>query len=137
MVNYDFRLTNQRAIISEYLKENHDHPSVEEIFKHVKNKLPRISKKTVYSTLHFLCDEGLIQEVEVKGVQRYEPRSDPHHHVICRACGKIIDIESEELSSHALRVGKQIGDFDVESSNVHFYGMCKECKEAERNERRS
>ena len=136
MGDNNFKLTNQRAIILDYLKENYNHPSVEEIFNYVKNKLPRISKKTVYSNLQFLCNEGLIQEVKVKGVQRYEPKLNPHHHLICRKCGKIIDIKSDELLSHAMKVGKQIKDFDVESTNVNFYGICKKCKEVNKNGRK-
>ena len=129
MVGVKFKMTNQRAIILEYLKENYTHPSVEEIFGFVKNKLPRISKKTVYSNLQFLCNEGFIQDVRVKGVQRYEPKSNPHHHLICRKCGKIIDIHSEELSSHAIKVGKTLRNFFVEFTDINFYGICKKCKE--------
>jgi len=129
MVGVKFKLTNQRAIILEYLKENYTHPSVEEIFGFVKNKLPRISKKTVYSNLQFLCNEGLIQDVRVKGVQRYEPQSNPHHHLICRKCGKIMDKQSEELLSHAMKVRQTIKNFYVESININFYGICKKCKE--------
>ena len=134
MAESNFKLTNQRAMILEYLKENYDHPSVEEIFGFVKKKLPRISKKTVYSNLQFLCNEGLIQDVRVKGVQRYEPKSNPHHHLICRKCGKIMDTQSEELLSHAMNVGKTIKDFYVESANINFYGLCKKCKEGKKHE---
>ena len=134
MAESNFKLTNQRAMILEYLKENYDHPSVEEIFGFVKKKLPRISKKTVYSNLQFLCNEGLIQDVRVKGVQRYEPKSNPHHHLICIKCGKIMDTQSEELLSHAMNVGKTIKDFYVESTNINFYGLCKKCKEGKKHE---
>ena len=128
------KFTNQRVIILDYLKENYNHPSVEEIFGFVKKKLPRISKKTVYSNLQFLCNEDLIQDVRVKGVQRYEPKSDLHHHLICRKCGKIRDIQSEELLSHAMKVGKTVKNFYVESTNINFYGICKKCKEVNKNE---
>jgi len=134
MAGVKFTLTNQRAIILDYLKENYNHPSVEEIFSFVKNKLPRISKKTVYSNLQFLCNEGLIQDVRIKGVQRYEPQSNPHHHLICRKCGKILDIQSEELLSHAMKVGKTFRNFFVESTDINFYGICKKCKEGNKNE---
>jgi Fur family ferric uptake transcriptional regulator len=132
MVGVKFTLTNQRAIILDYLTVNYHHPSVEEIFSFVKKKLPRISKKTVYSNLQFLCNEGLIQDVRVKGVQRYEPKSNPHHHLICRKCGKIIDLHSEELVSHATNVGKTIKNFYVESTNINFYGLCKKCNEGKK-----
>jgi Fur family ferric uptake transcriptional regulator len=124
----NFKLTNQRAVILDYLHDNHSHPTVEEIYTNVKKKLPRISKKTVYSNLMFLCLEGVIKEVMVKGVKRYEPAARPHHHLICRKCGKVIDVESDELYSHAMDVGKNIKDFDVELANVNFYGICRQCK---------
>lgn len=127
-----FKLTNQRAIILDYLKENHEHPSVEDVYKFVRQKLPRISKKTVYSNLQFLSDERLIQEVQVKGVQRYEPKLDPHHHLICRRCQRINDLKSGELFSHAMETAKDVDDFEVESVSVNFYGICKDCKEGER-----
>jgi Fur family transcriptional regulator, ferric uptake regulator len=128
MQKESFKLTNQRVIIFDYLKDNYSHPSVEEVYKYVLDKLPRISKKTVYNTIQLLCKKGSIQEVMVKGVQRFEPRLNPHHHLICKGCGKIIDIESEDLLSHAMKVGEKIEDFYVESSSVNFYGFCKKCK---------
>ncbi|MFP4117877.1 MAG: Fur family transcriptional regulator [Candidatus Woesearchaeota archaeon] len=136
MEKYEFRLTNQRMIILDYLKNNHEHPSVEDIFGHVRKKLPRVSKKTIYNNLQFLRNKGMINEVEIKGVQRYEPRSEQHHHLICRRCGKIIDMRSDGLLSHAIEVGNRIKDFDVDTTHVNFYGICKRCKEGNENGRR-
>ena len=124
----NFKLTNQRAVILDYIRDNYNHPSVEEIFNAVKRKLPRISKKTVYCNLKFLSDESLIQEVRVKGVKRYEPKKEPHHHLICKKCGLIIDIKSDELFRHTMKIGKKVKDFDVEFSNTNFYGLCKKCR---------
>jgi Fur family peroxide stress response transcriptional regulator len=135
LVKNKFKLTNQRIIILDYLRENYNHPSVEDIFQSVRNKLPRISKKTVYSNLQFLCDKDLINEIMIKGVQRYESKSDPHPHLICRKCNKIIDIESKELFSHAMEVGRRIEGFDVDFFNLNFYGICKDCKEVGKNGR--
>jgi Fur family ferric uptake transcriptional regulator len=123
-------------MILNFLKENYSHPQVDEIFLFVKQKLPRISKKTVYRNLQFLAQEGLIQEVEVKGVKRYEPKSNPHHHLICKKCGIIKDVAFQELISHAINIGKQINDFDVEFAHVHFHGLCNNCKEELKNDRR-
>lgn len=133
MLKKSFTLTNQRAIILEYLKENYSHPSVDEIFTFVKQRLPRISKKTVYTSLQFLRDKGLISEVKVKGVQRYEPTTAPHHHAICRTCGKMMDIASDDLLSHAMAVGKTINDFRIEYSHVTFYGICRTCMEEDKH----
>ena len=127
MAKTNFKLTNQRLIILDFLKDNYTHPTVEDIFNYVKTRLPRISKKTVYRNLQFIAKEGMIQEVNVRGVQRYEPKLDPHHHIVCRKCGKIEDVKSKELLSHAMKVAKKIKNFDVEFSQVHFHGICKKC----------
>ena len=128
MATNKFKLTNQRVTILDYLKENYTHPTVDVIFNYVKNKLPRISKKTVYSNLQFLCDKGLIQELKLNGLQRYEPKLELHHHLICKKCGKIIDIQSDKLCKQTMEVGKRIQDFDVEFFNINFFGICKECQ---------
>ncbi len=123
-----FVLTNQRSIILDYIKDNHTHPTVDEMFNHVKRKLPRISKKTVYSNLKFLVENDLISEVNVKGVLRYEPKIDPHHHLFCKSCGKIIDFESDKLLDYSMGLAKGIKDFHVYSTETNFYGICKRCK---------
>jgi len=132
----NFKLTDPRAIILDCLKDNYSHPSVEDVFIQVREKLPTISKKTVYNNLQFLCSKGLIKEVKVKGVQRYEPDIGPHMHAICRKCGSIIDVESQELYAHAMKVAKKIRSFDTETPEIVFYGICKRCKGGEKDGRR-
>jgi Fur family ferric uptake transcriptional regulator len=120
--------TNQRVEILHFLKDNTTHPTVEEVYEGVKKKLSRISKATVYQNLKFLTEKGLIQEVNVKGVSRFEPNLEPHHHIICRNCDKIIDFESEKLTKYSLQIAQQLNEFDVDSTNTNFYGYCKQCK---------
>jgi len=132
----NFRLTNQRTIILEYIKDNYSHPAVENIFNFVKEKLPHISKKTVYNNLKFLSEKGLIKELMLKGVRRYEPALKPHHHMICMKCGKITDLVSDDLTEHAMRTGKKVKDFDMKFIKIIFYGICNDCKEAAKNGRK-
>jgi len=122
------KYTNQRIEILEFLKENTTHPTVEEVYEAVKKKLSRISKATVYQNLKFLTEKGLIQEVNIKGVSRFEPNPTPHHHIICRKCGKIIDFESQELTDYSLHIGKKLKEIDIDATNTNFYGTCKKCK---------
>jgi len=122
------KYTNQRIEILEFLKENTTHPTVEEVYEAVKKKLSRISKATVYQNLKFLTEKGLIQEVNIKGVSRFEPNLTPHHHIICRKCGKIIDFESQELTDYSLHIGKKLKEIDIDATNTNFYGTCKKCK---------
>jgi Fur family ferric uptake transcriptional regulator len=123
------KLTNQRAEILDFLKDNFTHPTVEEVYEAVKEKLPRISKATVYQNLKFLSESGRIKEVNVKGVSRFEPNLLPHQHLICRKCGKIIDFSSEELADVSSKVAKSVKEFKIQETNINFYGICKNCSE--------
>ena len=120
--------TNQRVEILHFLKDKTTHPTVDEVYEGVKKKLSRISKATVYQNLKFLAEKGLIQEVNVKGVSRFEPNLEPHHHIICRNCGTIIDFESEKLTNYSLQIAKELREFNIDSTNTNFYGYCKKCK---------
>lgn len=125
----EIKLTNQRDFLLDYVRNNHTHPTVDDIFKHLRKQLPHISKKTVYNNLKLLCDKGIIQEINTRGVRRYEPVMNPHHHLICKVCDKVLDVEVVELTDHALTVGKAFKDFEVLSSTTNFYGRCEKCKE--------
>lgn len=128
MKNIKIKYTNQRIEILNFLKNNTAHPTVDDVYEVVKKKLTRISKATVYQNLKFLTEKGLIQEVNIKGVSRYEPNLDPHHHMICRKCGKIIDFESKILTDYLQKIGKKLKEIKVEFINTNFYGICKKCK---------
>lgn len=123
----DIKYTNQRIEILNFLKDNFNHPTVEQVYEAVKKKLSRISKATVYQNLRFLSDKGLIQEVNIKGVSRFEPNLKPHHHIICKNCGKIIDFESKELTDYSLKLAKKLKQMKIESANTNFFGVCKKC----------
>lgn len=124
------KYTNQRVGILHFLKDFHGHPTVDDVYEGVRTKLTRISKATVYSNLRFLAEKGLIKEVNVKGVSRFEANLVPHHHIICIGCGKISDHESEELTDYSLKIAGDIEGFKVESTDTNFYGFCKACMES-------
>ncbi|MCF7860941.1 transcriptional repressor [Candidatus Woesearchaeota archaeon] len=110
-----FKLTNQRAIIMEFLKDNINHPSVDDVYNYVVAKLPRTSKKTVYANLEFLAEKNIIKQIEVKGVKRYDPNIKEHYHLVCRSCHRIIDLLPTEINSkHKI-------------DSVTMYGTCKNC----------
>lgn len=128
MENAKIKYTNQRVEILNFLKDNTTHPTVDEVYEGVRKKLTRISKATVYQNLKFLSEKGLIQEVNIKGVSRFEPNLDPHHHMICRICGKIIDFKSKVLTDYSLKIGKKLKEFDIDAAHTNFYGICEKCK---------
>ncbi|MFX1513196.1 MAG: Fur family transcriptional regulator [Promethearchaeota archaeon] len=121
------KYTNQRVHILDFLKDSHNHPTVEEIFEEVKQKLPRITKATVYKNLKVLVGNGLMKEVNVKGVSRFEAKMEPHHHIICKTCGKIIDFESKELIDYALKMIENQKEIIIDSAETTFFGYCRIC----------
>jgi Fur family ferric uptake transcriptional regulator len=122
------RYTNQRVEILNFLKDNFSHPTAEQVFKAVKKKLPRISKATVYQNLNFLAEKGLIKRVNIKGISRFEPHLEPHHHIVCKNCGKIIDFKSKDLTEYLLKISKKFKEMKIESATTNFYGICEKCK---------
>ena len=123
------KMTSQRELVLDYVQNSYAHPTADEIYKNLKKKLPRISKKTVYNNLKVLSEAGMIREISTMGVKRYEPVINPHHHLICRICDRVFDIEEEELTKLATRIGEKLVDFEVSSTTTHFYGICGDCKQ--------
>jgi Fur family ferric uptake transcriptional regulator len=122
------KYTNQRAEILDFLKGNKTHPTVEKVYEGVRKKLTRISKATVYSNLRFLSGRGLIQEVNIKGVSRFEPNLAPHHHVMCSRCGNISDFESRALTDYSMKAASALKGFYIKAASTNFYGICRRCK---------
>lgn len=126
----DMKYTNQRVEILAFLREHEGHPTVDEVYDGVRKKLTRISKATVYKNLKFLTEKGLLEEVNVKGVSRFEANFIPHHHLICRECGKMEDFNSEKLLDYSMKIAEEIEGFTIVSTSTNFYGVCKKCKES-------
>ena len=78
-----------------------------------------------------LTEEGLIREVNVKGVSRFEAKIEAHHHLICKSCGKITDFNSKELIDYALLLIQNQKDFKINTAETNFYGFCIKCKNKE------
>ena len=131
------RMTRQRAVILEELRKLNTHPTADELFKSVRARLPRISLGTVYRNLDFLADTGQILRLEVAGyTKRFDGNLMPHPHVRCIACGRVADVfpplpvpspEGIAVSSFAC----------ILSARIEFDGLCEECMDKEREERRS
>lgn len=126
-------MTNQRRAILDFLQSGKVHATPEEVYAAVKQKLPRVSKATVYRNLNFLVEKGLIRRLKIKDVACYEAKRDKHHHVICKKCGRIMDFKSDELTSYALSLAKDFEEAEVVSANTIFYGICKNCREVNKN----
>jgi Fur family peroxide stress response transcriptional regulator len=126
-----YRLTPQRLAILGFLEGNEDHPSADDIYRKVKIGFPGMSRATVYNTLDLLCRRGEIAELTVDPERRrYDPDTRAHHHLICRACGRVVDIFRNFRVSLS---DEERESFIVESTHVQFRGLCPQCREKEVN----
>ena len=126
-----WRLTAERRSI---LREIHTIPShftAKELLSRMKKKRKEVSRATIYRTLELFQQEGLIEKVELGGLNsRYECISNrPHHdHLICIGCGKIIEFQSPELEENQTRVC-QLNRFHSISHTLQLLGYCKSCRQ--------
>jgi len=120
-------MTNQRIKILEYLRSTRIHPGAERVYEAVKKDMPAISLATVYRNLNVLAEEGEILKFEVNGEAHYDGFSHLHSHFVCNGCGKIIDIELEEIPKYALKKVRD-NDLEVHSVKIIFDGLCRECR---------
>ena len=116
------RITSQKRIILEYLKNVKTHPSAKEVYEAVKKKLPGISQGTVYRILNGLAEKGEALEISSE-VSHFDGDTSPHSHFICEKCKKIFDIFDKIKIPHFKKI--KVGE--VKNCQIYFYGMCKNC----------
>lgn len=121
------RLTKQRKLILDRLRESKSHPTATEVFDEVRMELPNISLGTVYRNLDVLSRQGYIRKIETCGDQkRFDAVTWDHLHVICSRCGKVRDVEGE----FDLDVDKLAGidsDFTITGVRFEIIGVCPDC----------
>jgi Fur family ferric uptake transcriptional regulator len=121
------RMTKQRATILAELRYLNSHPTADEIYGLVRQKLPRISLGTVYRNLELLTETREILKLEYAGFQkRFDGNIHDHQHVRCIICGKVADVENL-AETPALPEDARVPGFTVLSARVEFFGICKDC----------
>ncbi|HEX8503505.1 MAG TPA: Fur family transcriptional regulator [Pyrinomonadaceae bacterium] len=122
----ELRLTPQRFAVLEYLTRAAGHPTADQIAAEINRRFPRASRATVYNALKALREAGLVREVATaEALTRYESNVEPHHHFVCRACGKIEDVPPEAFAPPArVELG---GGREVETVEVVLRGLCAAC----------
>ena len=122
------RITKQRKIILEELRKVKTHPTAEEIFAMVRDKIPQISLATVYRNLDHLEKSGEIIKLQAKKCcrARYDGNHQRHCHLVCKKCGSVMDIFDVkfDLSSKEL----ECAGFEVHTDHLEVPGYCKKCK---------
>lgn len=122
--------TYQRIMILAYLNRHRNmHLTVEKIYEGLIKRMPMLSLTTVYNTLSSFLKARLVSAITITGTEvRYDLATTPHHHFLCRECGKIFDVDVRcPIASR-----KSVNGCKVEEVHGYFKGLCKECMKKER-----
>jgi Fe2+ or Zn2+ uptake regulation protein len=105
------------------------HLSPIEVFAHAKEMLPGLTEATIYRTLDFLCENGLVHSASIRGGHLvYDIAQQDHHHLICRKCGGEVQIEHASLENVYSELEATSGFRNIDS-HVTFFGLCPGCQE--------
>jgi Fur family peroxide stress response transcriptional regulator len=124
--------THQRQVLYEVMQTMPGHPSPEEVYARIKQRIPSISLATVYKNIHLFLESGVLQEVSPHhGSLRVEMNGHQHHHLVCSQCKGITDIGEEQLGLHA-KPKRLPGGFQVQRFAIDVIGICAACQKASR-----
>ncbi len=132
MKAYDILLAHQvkpsvqRIAIMEYLMEHKTHPSAEEVYASLSEKMPTLSKTTVYNTLRLFAEHGaaLMLTIDDKNVN-FDADTSQHAHFLCKTCGKIYDFHTQVGLSKTKEL--RMEGHEIEETHVYYRGVCKDC----------
>lgn len=125
--NFELRVTRPRVAVLDAV-HTLPHSDTETVFAAVRAGLPEVSRQAVYDVLAALTDAGLLRRIKPSGsVARYEARvSDNHHHVVCRGCGTIADVDCAVGEAPCLSAADDHG-FVLDEAEVIYWGLCPGC----------
>jgi Fur family transcriptional regulator, ferric uptake regulator len=124
------KVTPHRQLILDTFLANEGHRSVEDIYRVVRTKDPRVGYTTVYRTMKILADCGLAREIDLAdGITRYEHlyNHQHHDHMICMECGDSIEFYNADIEAVQDAASEQLG-FKVLDHKLQIYGLCKACR---------
>jgi Fe2+ or Zn2+ uptake regulation protein len=121
------RATSQRVVMHRLLRDSARHVSAEELLSEASERLPGVSLPTVYATLELFDQLGIVRRVNGGGgTLLWDTRADAHHHMICRRCGRIEDMEAPLDLERARAVAARSG-FEPDRAEVVVSGLCADC----------
>jgi len=126
----ELRVTRPRIAVLTAVRE-HPHAETNTIVEAVRADLGEVSTQAVYDVLRALTEAGLVRRIEPAGsLARYESRTgDNHHHVVCRSCGAIADVDCATGATPCLTASNANG-FVIDEAEVTYWGLCPECAAA-------
>ncbi|GAB2932153.1 Fur family transcriptional regulator [Micromonospora polyrhachis] len=127
------RVTRPRVAVLNAVR-THSHADTDSIIGVVRRELPGVSHQTVYDALRALTVAGLVRRIQPPGsVARYESRvGDNHHHVVCRSCGLIADVDCAVGNAPCLTASDNHG-FAIDEAEIVYSGLCPACSTTHRS----
>ena len=124
------RVTQPRVAVLSAVAE-HPHADTETIISAVREGHPNVSHQAVYDSLKLFTKLGVIRQIQPQGhTARYEARvGDNHHHVVCRQCGKLADVDCAVGGAPCLHASNDHG-FSIDEAEVIYWGACPDCQAA-------
>ncbi|HEY9283430.1 MAG TPA: transcriptional repressor [Pyrinomonadaceae bacterium] len=120
-------LTPQRQVVLRVVRGTEAHLTAAEIYDAARRLLPSISYATVYNSLRFLRDEGLISEITFgNSASRYDRETGRHDHAVCTECGRLTDFDLSETAA-LLKLAARRSKFKPQSVHLTLYGLCPDC----------
>ncbi|MDX6693179.1 MAG: Fur family transcriptional regulator, peroxide stress response regulator [Blastocatellia bacterium] len=121
-------LTPQRETVLRVIQDSENHLTASEIFEAARRLRPTISYATVYNSLRYLKDSGLIHEIQFgNGASRYDRETTRHDHAMCTRCGKLVDFDLD-LSKELMRAAARRSGFKAQAVRLTLHGLCPVCR---------
>lgn len=121
------KVTPQRRLIFEALRDSPDHPTADDIYHGVRDVMPDMSLATVYHTLNDLVSMGELVALDLgEGKTRYDICTSPHYHLVCLDCRNVQDVMRDPDCAQLLP--EETFGYEIERCDVLFYGRCPECQ---------
>lgn len=121
------RNTRQKKLVFDAVRGMRTHPCADSVYLKLREKDPHISRGTVYRNLNLLVKNGDIRHVRLPGVNRFDWRIDPHYHIVCTQCGKVVDAPVPYESAADRSLASSTG-FQINGHIKVFEGLCPACR---------
>jgi Fur family ferric uptake transcriptional regulator len=125
---HGLQVTAQRLAVLRAVSER-SHSTAEDIDGAVRQEIGTISRQAVYDAVGVLTDKGVLRRIQPAGSPaRYETRvADNHHHIVCRACGRMEDVDCAVGHTPCLTAADDMG-YEIDEAEVVYWGRCPECQ---------
>lgn len=134
LIEHGVKPSVQRLAIMQYLMTHFNHPTVEQVYQGLCDKIPTLSRTTVYNTLRLFSERGAATMITIDDHRVcYDGNTSPHVHFFCKECGKVIDLFGEQAP--ALGDSYKIDGNIVEEKQLYYKGVCAECAQRQQSDK--